>query len=151
MTQITQSEIQPGLVLHLSPSELQKNGAVANCKPGRAVFREGFFVCVSVQNNGSEWIPLFSKKATGSQLISAADKVGHHKWAMKDSFYNPYQVWTIPLLAVQPSAKSDLSTPQKRNRITQNALFLVQKALHPAPTPPPTPLPAPPLAPPPGE
>jgi hypothetical protein len=117
------TEIRPGLVLLLDPDVLLAHGAVPSIE--NRVKGMHFFVCTSVEDDGSTWTPTFSKFVPGRVSIPPTSKIGHPKWTTGESFFELSEVWTnvtAVAVAVAADAANDLSTQRQRNRVLRRSV-----------------------------
>ncbi len=110
---------EPGLILHLDPDTLLKNGATYTCEADLAVKDHHFFVCIAADPKGGVWVPIYSVGGAGRVEIKAENKQGHAKVTSGSSYYHPAQAWRASHKAVQLAARAakDQSTPKEPNMV----------------------------------
>jgi len=116
---ISEDEIQPGLVLHLNPDELQRLGGTFTGPQDKRVKSGHFFLCLKRTDDTGVWVPLFFNPGSGRQPVSSAGRSGHPKWTEGTFHWHEYQIWTAPHSGVIEAAEAggDLSTPGARNSL----------------------------------
>jgi hypothetical protein len=109
----------PGLVLHMYPDELLRFGASHTAEPDEAVAAQHYFLCISADDKGGLWAPLYLTRGQDRLPILEADKHGHGRWTRGTSFYSPDELWRIPHKAAQRGAQAagDKSGPRDENRV----------------------------------
>ena len=118
------SEIVPSLVVHLDTTVLrQLGGCQSNAERtgavDRAVVGPHYFLIVSVdrQSSVATAVPLFSKRAPGSDELAEQHKTGlADKWVGVPSYFSYWQHWRIPIAAMVASSDADEATPDTRRR-----------------------------------
>jgi len=89
------AEIDTGLVLHLDPDVLEKEGGICKCKPELRVQGVHFFLCLGKATNESFWTPLYSRDGKGRVILDIAAKRGHPNWCAKTSYAHEETIWLI--------------------------------------------------------
>ena len=116
----------PGLVLHLDPDVLRREGALCE---GDEVEGDHFFLCVSVEPDRDEtfWVPLSSKARDGRVLLPSTTKRGDHSWVRRPTYAVGDQLWLATSMAVFEAARvaRQYSCGGARNRLTENGLRMV--------------------------
>lgn len=121
-SQLSQSEIDPGLVLFLSPSYLEHVGADCNAHWSDAVKGEHYFICLDNEPNDSLWVPASSKPRFDKHVLVPIDKDGHSCWKDKTSYCSVDEIWTIPNCLLDDCLFTDRTTIGHRNRVRAHAL-----------------------------
>jgi hypothetical protein len=118
---LTEPEIFRGLVLHLDPDALEREGGTYSCLPDRRVHGGHFFLCLEVDAGQGEWLPLYTKDGVGRRVLEKDGRRGHSKWTSADCFYHVAQVWRAPHRAVILAAQrgKDMSSPGGRNSVSE--------------------------------
>lgn len=122
MPQVPQSEIQPGLVVHLDTDELRRiGGSQTNAEVAttgdRAVRGPHYFLVLESTHGMRTAVPLFTRKTPGAEKLVEGKKSGlPDKWIGQDSHFNRYQHWKIPLAAVEASSGTEESDSSNRRR-----------------------------------
>jgi hypothetical protein len=121
-------EIKPGLVLHLDPETLEREGGTYACDASRRVQEGHFFLCLSTLKEVGWWLPLFSEPGDGRTKLSRDGRSGHEKWTTGECYWHKDQVWSAPHKAVIAAAiaGADQSSLALRNRLAGRALPKVQ-------------------------
>ena len=119
---LSESEIDRGLVLHLDPDALEEAGGTYTCSPDRRVRGGHFFLCVGADDELGDWLPIYSRDGVGREPLSASGRYGHPKWTEAACYYHVEQVWTAPHDAVVYAADvgNDMSRSGSRNGMTDN-------------------------------
>jgi len=112
-------DIAVGLVLHLDPDRLEKDGGTYNCPPETRVQGQHFFLCVEVNEDQSKWLPLFTNAGPGRIALTTEGREGHEKWVDGTFHYHPGQVWSAPSKAV---ANAAMRAHDKSRRGSRNTL-----------------------------
>jgi hypothetical protein len=117
-------EIKPGLCLFLDPDRLLAEGATYSCPDDVRVQGAHYFVCISKDDGGGTWIPLFSNDGPGREALNNFDKSGHWNWTDSPSHYHRGQCWTVPHAAVinAATAAGDNSRQGARNTLAIDAI-----------------------------
>jgi hypothetical protein len=132
-------EICVGLVLHLDPVSMKNAGATFSCSDQMAVFRSGYFVCIS--HDGArrigKWLPLYGDNSIGRVEVDSNLKSGIETWRQNPTYFHPDQVWEVRDALIPSAARDghDLTEQGRRNRLKNAASLL---APPPAPPTPPT-------------
>lgn len=113
------NDIAVGMVLHLDPDVLEKEGGTFTCDPAFRVQGQHFFVCVSVNGDASRWLPLYTNPGDGRALLDPKAKKGHPKWQQGQHFWHEEQVWEAGANAIYLAAgrAHDKSRKGTRNTI----------------------------------
>lgn len=113
------NEIQPGLVLHLDPDRLLQDGASHTVDALTRVQGQHFFLCLSVEQGLSKWVPLFTTATADRLELPAQGRHGHPKWCGGVFHFYPSQVWTATPQAIANAAARahDKSRAGSRNGI----------------------------------
>lgn len=113
------SEIDVGLVLHLDPTQLVKEGATCTVDSDIRVEGQHFFLCVEKSILVSKWIPLFTSNGPGRIALNNSGLKGHPKWVATKPHYHPAQIWTATNEAVAHAAARahDKSRNGSRNTV----------------------------------
>jgi len=121
---VSAEEIQPGLVLHLDPDKLVEHGATFTCAEDRRVRGGHFFICISVNSDGVEWLPVYSKAGVDREALGKAGRTGHSKWTEAECHYHGEQLWIAGHAAIVAAAESgrDMSRPGARNMLATEFL-----------------------------
>jgi hypothetical protein len=117
-------QLARGLVVHLDPDELLKNGATHTATPDTRVQGQHFFACLGVEGESCRLLPLFTNAGPNREELPREGRVGHAKWTEGTFHYYPNQVWTAAKSAVTMAAAEahDKSTRNARNSIAPAAL-----------------------------
>jgi hypothetical protein len=106
MSKMKKRKIVPGLVQRLDPEKLRKFGnaqtsASFDKETGdKAVTGKHYFLVLSVDRTTKTVVavPMYSKKAVGSQVLDCAKMTGNAPgWGSSDCYYSPFQYWVIPV------------------------------------------------------
>lgn len=125
-SQLSESELRPGLVLFLLPSYLEHVGASSNvCWPD-AVKGEHYFILLRNDLEDSLWVPTSSKPRFDRHILESGDKSGYPCWKERTSYCDPRQIWTIPNSVLGGSMFTDRTTPERRNGVRADALNTLQ-------------------------
>ena len=118
------SEIRPGLVLHLDPSQLELKGARCTCLAEQRVEGHHFFLCLDTDNSEGDWPPLYSNPGPLRQMLSSDGRRGHAKWTDGVFHFHPSQIWTVSHLAIlgAAAAGNDQSTAGNRNMLDEEKI-----------------------------
>ncbi|WP_287369836.1 hypothetical protein [Thauera sp.] len=113
------NDIAVGMVLHLDPDVLEKEGGTFTCSSAFRVQGQHFFVCVSVNGGKSRWLPLYTNPGDGRTLLDPKAKEGHPKWQQGQHFWHEAQVWEAGANAIYLAAgrAHDKSRKGTRNTI----------------------------------
>lgn len=116
---LSEPEITRGLVLHLDPDTLEREGGVYTCSADARVQSGHFFLCLSVGDAGGRWLPLYTNPGVGRRRLSPLGRSGHPKWTNAVCSYHVGQVWTAPHSAVMKAADAgrDMSRAGSRNTV----------------------------------
>lgn len=116
------NEVVPGLVVHLDTTELRRLGgcqcnAERTATNDRAVVGPHYFLVVRVdsQSHVATAVPLFSKRAPGSDELIERHKTGlADKWLGVPSYVSRWQHWRIPSAAMVAASNTDEATQGTR-------------------------------------
>ena len=89
------AEIDAGLVLHLDPDVLEKEGSTYKCKREHRVQGVHLFLCLGKAPNESFWTPLYSREGNGRVILNTAAKRGHANWRARTSYVQEDEIWFI--------------------------------------------------------
>lgn len=112
------NEIAVGLVLHLDPDALEREGGKYTCAPDFRVQGQHFFLCVAVNGGMSRWLPLYTNLREGRQLLDQKAKKGHPKWLQGQHCWYGAQVWEASAKAIYLAAARGHDKTRKGNRNT---------------------------------
>jgi len=128
---ITENEVNFGLVLHLDPDELEANEATYTCAAEARVTGAHFFLCIGADDDCGRWLPLYSNAGIGRRELGPAGRSGHPKWTQGKFHYHVGQLWTATHYAGSRAARAggDLSTPENRNRMTNECADAVAASI----------------------
>lgn len=112
-----ETELEPGLLLHLDPDALVTHGATFTGTDKNRVLGGHFYLCTSHGPESGTWVPLFSKGGPGRIPISTVGRTGYWKWTQGTFHYHPGQVWTASRSQIVAAALAggDRSRPGSRN------------------------------------
>ena len=103
-------DVRRGLVLHLDPDILEREGAASNRHSQTRVRGLHWFVCLLVDRGDSIWTPLFSRPSSQRIEIPKAAKRGAFKWRSSTTYADPKQMWACStahiLLAAETTDRS---------------------------------------------
>jgi hypothetical protein len=121
---ITHEELHAGLVLHLDPDVLERDGGRYSCDPAYRVLDGHFFLCLAVGDSHSTWLPLYSNPGFGRTELSRGGRTGHPKWIAGTFYWHATQVWDAPHAAVDAAsvAGGDMSAAGSRNELDPTKL-----------------------------
>lgn len=122
MSAVQPTEIQPGIVIHLDPAILRRNGGCeTNAKrtsaKDHAVTGEHYFLILELCDENGKCIaaPLFSEDGKDKVLLRENLKVGEpNQWAGGIYHVFKWQLWRIPLRLVPLASGGDTSEPTTR-------------------------------------
>jgi len=128
---IANNQIDRGLVLHLDPDELEALGATYTCPADFRVKGGHFFLCISANDDCGLWVPMYTNAGVGRRELNSAGRSGHPKWTQGKFHFHPAQLWSATHHAVLRAgcAGSDLSTPENRNRLTEECVNVVAESI----------------------
>jgi hypothetical protein len=135
MAEVAEDEVVPSLVAHLDTSVLRSLGGCktnAEIEKGvdRAVMGPHFFLVLEVDAacRACLAVPLFSKKAAGSQPLDETLKSGLGEgWIGKESRFSKWQHWRIPLGSMGPASLRERSHRGNRRRYAAGYLAALQE------------------------
>jgi hypothetical protein len=114
-------EIEPGLVMFLSHSDLEERGYRVS---GQRSDRKGHhFLCLASDDRDSTWVMLTSQPGYGygRVFIAASEKEGHPGWVETSTYVCGHDaVLKIDTWDLQASTTEDRSRPSRRNWVSQN-------------------------------
>ncbi|MGE4482729.1 hypothetical protein [Acidocella sp.] len=121
MVAVTASEVEPGLVVHLSPELLKSaGGCKIQVEPGKETQDDHYFLIVAVYEDETALAtPLFSTKhgIRDRVLLVEAQKSGKEAlWIGTSSYFFKWQFWRIPVHALELASAKDDSQPENRRR-----------------------------------
>lgn len=121
---LNESDIQPGLVLHLDPDALESQGGTYTCDSSARVFGGHFFLCLAAGTARSVWLPLYSNSGMGRTGLTTNGRIGHPKWTKGTFYWHRDQIWKVPNAAVVAAAAAggDMSQPGNRNSLDASLL-----------------------------
>ncbi|WP_457653672.1 hypothetical protein [Rhodocaloribacter sp.] len=120
MSAVKRAEVSAGLVVHLDTQVLRDlRGAETNAKVcnghDRAVQGPHYFLVLEVEADTCIATPLFSKAASGSDLLDEARKAGlADKWIGQPTYTSRWQHWRIPLASIEAASRDEESDPVNR-------------------------------------
>lgn len=115
------NQVEVGLVLHLDPDELERNGGKYSCSPERRVKGLHFFLIIGVQGLTITCVPLYSNEnSPGREFVPKNGRTGHHKWARGSFYFDKNQCWSASAAAIWSAAQcgGDKSTSLNRNKLS---------------------------------
>lgn len=116
------SDIKTGLVLHLDPQKLKAKGGKTSVSQELEVDGCHFFLCISVSEKTSRWVPLYKNPGHGRSEIPSVGRTGHPKWTTGKFHFHAGQVWEASPTAIMEAAKQggDMSRNKSRNMLDEN-------------------------------
>lgn len=131
MVDLAESEIVPGLVLHLDPISLELEGGRPYSSDNLRVRGDHYFLCVHVVDDSSYWVPLSSKPGETRVKVDRSHKRGNHLWTLEDSYAVASQFWCLSAQTVIAAARAarDHSHRGARHIVTPAGLVAVEEAL----------------------
>ena len=105
MAAVHETEVQPGLVVHLDTQHLRASGGSStNAKVDqvdRAVVGPHYFLILEVTNGIALAAPLYSTDDKDRIRLAAGHKVGFaDQWKNAPSYFFKWQFWEIPVDAL---------------------------------------------------
>lgn len=117
---------------------MKNAGATVSCSDETAVFRSGYFVCISHDGGRKvgKWLPLYGDSSIGRVEVDSNLKSGIETWRQNPTYFHPDQVWEVQDALIPPAAKDgrDLTEQGRRNRL-KNAASLLAPTVVPPPPP----------------
>jgi hypothetical protein len=123
VTAIGADEIAPGLVVFLDPDVLKAADSVSHTKDPPTA-RPGPFVCISADDEVSEWLPIttearWERRAIRREWCSG----GHAQWLRDDQYLNDgANIWRGPPQAFVDASDRELTDRPNRARIDATGL-----------------------------
>lgn len=121
MTALQESEVVPGLVVHVDTDVLRARGdsrtnAQATEREDRAVTGAHDFLVLLVDRaeRAVTAVPLFPRSAPGSAPLDDDLRSGGTEWQATPVFYSRWQHWQIPLDALVAASGGDAGSPGAR-------------------------------------
>ena len=123
MAAIDPDEIEPGLVAFMDPAVFAADGRVSHTKDP-PTSRRGPFVCVSVDHEISEWMPITTEARQERLAIRREWRTGGHPQWLGDSQYlnDGANVWRGPLDAFVEASRQDLTERANRAWVSIDGL-----------------------------
>lgn len=123
---LTSQEIEAGLVLHVSPDALLREGAQPSSGANGPCFGDHWFLCVENSDSHGLWLPLFSRDLGRRKSISTTGRTGLPRWTAGVWHYETRQTWRMSHRAAVRGAEAgrDDTTPGRRNRLRPDRLPL---------------------------
>lgn len=119
-------DLSAGLVLHLDPDTLEREGGAYTCSSEMRVRNGHFFVLLRRDSMTGEWslVPVYSNDSGGRRVPIDHERAGHPKWTDARAFADPKQIWTATPEAIVRAAAAggDQSRPEARNRLNDPGL-----------------------------
>ena len=128
MAAIDPDEIEPGLVVFMDPAVFAADGRVSHTKDP-PTSRRGPFVCVSVDHEISEWMPITTEErlerlAIGREWCSG----GHPQWLRDAQYLNDgANVWRGPSEAFVDASRHELTSRSNRARVSEVGLAAIHE------------------------
>jgi hypothetical protein len=125
---IDANEIEPGLVVFLEPEALQADGRVT-CTKDPPTSRPGPFVCVSADDEISEWMPITTEERWERVSIRREWRSGGHPQWLRDSQYlnDGANVWRGPHEAFVEASRQELTDQSTRARVSEDGLAAIRE------------------------
>jgi len=128
MAPIEPDEVAPGLVVFIDPKMSAADEHVT-CTKDPPTERSGPFVCVSVDGNTSEWMPLTTEpRRERLPIRSEWRSGGHPQWLRAGQYLNDgANVWRGPTTAFINASYEELTDRETRARVLDAGLAAIQR------------------------
>ena len=122
-----------GIILFLSPTILEQEGAIFSCSNASKVGDNHFFVCIKSDNNKFFIVPIYSHSGDRRLPIPTKEISGHEKLRkIPTSYYHPDQVWSAnsDCIIKAADAGGDLSRAGSRNILKTFRADIMRRNCH---------------------
>jgi hypothetical protein len=128
MAAIGPDEIEPSLVVFMDPAAFVADGRVSHTQDP-PISRPGPFVCVSVDGEVSEWMPITTEERSERLAIRREwCSGGHPQWLRVAQYLNDgANVWRGPHEAFIEASRKELTDPLNGARVSVDGLAAIHE------------------------